>query len=1124
MNKLFLSLLFSISTLLSNAQQGKIDYIQNQNQWEPQIRFKANIPNGALFLTENKLVYSFYKNADLDRIHELKHQKKNVMNEKVHFHAYEVSFLNANPNPVLQPKKKKSEYHNYFIGSDKSKWAGNVPLFENIIYENIYDGIDLSFYSKGNSVKYDFIVKANSDPSIIKLNFKGVNPIVKSNGDLYIKSSVNEITELSPYAYQVIDGKKMQIECKFIIGNNNLSYSFPNGYQHNLDLIIDPILIFSTYSGGTGTTYGFSATYDTAGSLYAGGECFGVGWPSTTGSFQVPFGGGIDAGINKYTPIGNALIYSTYYGGSSSETPNNMVVNVNNELVVCGSTSSLNLPVTTGCYDNSLGGTKDIFVAHFNAAGSALIGATYVGGSGIDGQNIFSLSPNYGDGNRGEVYIDSNQNILCAVSTESSDFPTTAGCYQSTFGGIQDGCIFKLNPTCTSLLYGTYLGGSNEDACFAINVNHNHRIVVVGGTKSTNFPTSSGALHTSTLGGTDGFVTILDDALSTLIASSYLGTAAYDHAFKLQVDAGDNVYVCGQTAGVYPVTAGLYTNANGGIFIDKLDSSLMVSSASTVIGQNPASSSNLVPTAFLYDVCGNIYFSGFNAVTGLPLTTNAHQTTPGGFWICVLSNNMTSLFYATYMGAVGDHVDGGTSRFDPQGIIYQSVCTISPAQYNSPGCWSPSNQASSWDVASFKFDFEATGVHAAMGLSPLGNDSACVPAVMGFVNNSTNATSYLWDFGDGSPTTTATAPTYTYMTPGTYTVTLKAYNPLTCVTEDSAFTVVHIFQIQKPQVVVKDTTYCDPNVLLTLDASVTNINPNMTFHWEPSGGIISGGNTLHPVITPAAGNTFTLTVTDSIPGICKETSDGIVHLSYGDTTKFKVSPVDTTVCYGETVQLTAEGGTIYTWSPSALLSDPNAPVVSAQVFSLIVYSVKIEDAAGCKATRQVSVNIFPLTIADAGDDDIIKYGESIQLNASGGTNYNWNADATLSSTSIANPIASPLSQTNYIVTVRDHNGCYGKDSVTIYVSNGIVPNAFSPNGDGKNDLFKFIPSNQYVALKSLKVFNRWGQEVFATANATIGWNGMYKGKICDMGTYYYLLEYSIGAKNYTEKGDVTLLR
>ena len=1118
--KLLLISLFVSSTLF--AHDSGLSFIQNNHQWDESIAYKACLPGGALFLTNHSIRYSFYSLADLNVIHEHKHKRLNVLNEKVHFHAYEVNFEGANENPKIDGIDAYPEYQNYFLGNNPEHWAGHVPLYKKVQYRNLYPGIDLMMYSKETKFKYDFLVAAHQDPSKIKLVFKGVTPQLKANGDLQIQTSVNEITELAPYAYQLINGQEVPVTCHFSLKKNCLQYLFPDDYNHSYPLVIDPVLIFATYSGSLATTYGYSATYDQTGCLYAGGECFNTGWPVTLGAFQLTYGGSIDASINKYTAVGNALVYSTYFGGSGFDVPNNLVVNASNELIIFGTTISSNLPVTAGAYDVTANGSNDMYVAHFNNTGSGLIGATYVGGSGVDGSNSFWLSPNYGDENRGEVFIDAAQNIICTGSTTSTNFPVTAGCYQSALAGSQDGVVFKLNPTCTTLLLSTYIGGSQDDACFAVNVNSVGNIIVVGGTNSTNYPTTAGTLHTASQGGTDGFVSILNPGCTALIASTYLGTSDYDHAFKLQVDNADNVYVCGQTHGAYPVTAGLYSNPNACIFFDKLNPSLTASLASTRIGQNTASG-DLVPTAFLYDNCGNVYFSGFQASVGLPLTPNAFQVNQGGFWICVLELNMTNLLYATYMGSGGDHVDGGTSRFDPQGIIYQSVCTASTNQYNSAGAWSPTNQSGSWDVASFKFDFEATGVHAAIGLAAGSNDTMCAPAAMQFVNNSTGATTYTWDFGDGSPLVTTISPTHVYTNPGNYTVVLKAFNPLSCITEDSAYLNVHIISVQLPIIVVKDTTVCDNSSTILLNASVSNITTSMYIHWEPIAAIL--GSTTTPTITadPSISSTFTITVIDSVSPSCKQSAQAIIHVNKSDTSQFQVHPTDTTICKNDRITLTAMGGTTYAWWPNSNISDTSSAIVLVQVASPITYSVNIKDVSGCSVTRQVHINTYDVTV-DAGNEDVIRYGESIQLHASGSWAYLWSSDPSLSSLVIPDPIASPVITTQYYVTGSNAEGCTAVDSVLIHVANAIIPNAFSPNGDGINDVLHFKISDHHVALKSMRIFNRWGTEVFSSKDVNSGWDGRYKGKDCELGVYFYLIEYSIGSKSYVDKGDVTLIR
>jgi len=1116
----YLALLLAGSFSGLKAKEGVLTFVENRHQWDEKIRYRADLPGGAAFFTPEGFTYNYYSLDDIEKIHELKHEgKSNVENEKVDFHAYRVSFLGHNRDVKIGGNELQPFYHNYFLGNNPSKWAGNVPVFGGITYGNIYDGIDVKIYSAGPSLKYDFVVAPGADPSVIRLGFDGVKPTITRNGDLKIVTSVNTILEKAPYVYQMIGGKKVVVPSKYTLKDGVLGFEFPKGYNRALPLIIDPVLVFATYSGSTASTWGFSATYDASGHLYAGGEVFNVGWPVTTGAFQQTYGSGVDAGLNKYSPNGSSLVYSTYYGGNGMDLPNNMITTTAQELVVTGSTASGNLPVTAGCYDNTLGGGRDAYVAHFNAAGSALVGATYVGGSDEEAFNDWALSPNYGDPHRGDLYIDTAGNIIVAASTKSFDFPVTAGAIQSTYGGMQDGMVFKLDRNCTALLFSTFLGGTAEDACFALDWNANHEIVVVGGTRSNNFPVTAGSHLDTFQGQTDGFVAILNATGTTLLHSSFLGTDTFDHAFKVQVDRINNhVYVCGQSYGAYPISPGVYTNTGGNIFIQQLSGDLSTAMLSTIIGGNNGFS-GIVPTAFLYDVCGNIYFCGFQAGPNLPLTNNAYQTTQGGFWLCVLDPGMTSLNYATYMGGFGDHVDGGTSRFDPQGVVYHSVCTGGGFTATS-GSWSQNQQSSGWDVASFKFDFEATGVVAQAGLT--GKDSVCLGAPFIFTNNSVSAMSYHWDFGDNSPLDTATAPSHTYQNPGTYTVTLYAHRPNSCIPEDTAYLTVHVVQAEMPVIDVKDTVLCEPGII-TLTAPVTNYNGRMSFKWTPVNAITSSPDQQTITVNTNLSTSFTVTVTDSVGTVCKETAQGTINIIPRDVSIFQAFG-DTAICPGDSVRIWAVGGDFYHWTPWHRITDTSAASVIVAPDESKIYYVTISDTMGCEATREVAVVVHPDPYVDAGEDETIKYGERIYLHGTGSVVYEWTPDYRIAPADSPNPMVDPLETTTYYVTGTSAEGCKAYDSVTVKVTNVIIPTVFSPNGDGRNDFFHLIPSFPGVRLLDISVYNRWGQRVFHGNQVGDKWDGSFEGQPCDMGTYFFTIIYAIGKKQYSEIGNVTIVR
>ncbi len=960
------------------ADSPLLDYTENKGQWDKKIHYRTDIHGGHIELTSQSIRYLYFSKEDIDEVHHLKHEHpEEVYSHKVNCYAYELQFANANVQSKLSAAGKRSYYKNYFLGNDAKRWAGNVGVYESVLYENLYTGIDLKVYASGQLFKYDVVVKPGANPSVVRFNYKGVKPLLLADGSIQLNIGFAKVAEMAPYTYQLIGNQKVVVKSMYqLSADGSLSFVFPEGYDKNYELIIDPTLVFATYSGSTATTFGFSATYDLSGSLYAGGEVFSIGWPVSVGAFQVAYGGGVDCGINKYTPNGNALIYSTYYGGDLSDLPNNMVVNTNNELAMTGSTSSSNLPTTPGCFDPTSNGGTDAYVVRFNATGTAMLGSTYIGGNAADASNSLALSPNSGDANRGEIaYDDNGVDLLIAISTSSANFPVTPTAYQSTIGGGQDGVFFKMNGTCSTLLFSTYIGGSNNDAAFSLARKSNGNWVLAGGTSSNDFPTTAGAMTPTYQSATDAFVCEFNTNATSLIYSTYIGTTSYDHAFKVQVDAMDTVYVCGQTAGAtFPVSPGVYNNPNTTIFIMKLNPDLSNYALSTRIGQT----TNLVPTAFLKDVCGNIYFSGFQAGQGLPLTPNAHQSTQGGFWLCVLSGDFTQLIYATYMGVPGDHVDGGTSRFDPAGIVYQSVCTNSPAFYQTPGCHAPNNMAGSWDVASYKFDFEQTGPQASFDISP--NDSGCTPHPVVFTNNSIAGVSYFWDFGDGN-TDTSPSPTHTYTSQGVYTVMMVAYNPNGCITSDTSYTTITIVGTPDATFTTDVTLGCEDDTVSFLNNPVQP--GNTQFGWAfGDGNFAIMPDPTH--IYTTQGNYVVVCIATN--GFCADTFALPVNVLHPINAAFAINTPDS-VCIGQAITFNAGtsvpiGGLQFEWDMGNgfTTSSGTNPIFNYQYPLSGYYTVTltVTDTIGC--TDTYSMNIFvdiPGFASFTASDSVICLGDPV---------------------------------------------------------------------------------------------------------------------------------------------------
>lgn len=819
--------LFSAIYAGSAAKTGDLQFVANNGQWQPNIRFSTALYGGTLFLENNSFTYNFSNGSDLA---EFKHggNPEDLANFIYKTHAFRTTFQGANVNVQPQGESRFDNYYNFFQGNNPANWKGKVPAFGAVRYPELYPGTDLLVYSRSNSMKYDFIVQAGADINAIRLVYDGLDGMKVEDGNLILTTSINTIMELHPVAWQIIAGVKHPVLCNFILEDNVVSFSLPDGYNQNYDLTIDPAtLIFASYSGSTSDNWGYSATYDADGNLYGAGIAFANGYPITLGAFQTTWSAGAgsyvaDITISKFNPTGTTLIYSTYLGGTNEDLPYSLIVNNANELIVYGATGSNNFPITAGAYDASFnGGTaatvdfvlnfsngSDAYITKFSEDGSSLIGSTYLGGTGNDALNTAVTGYNYGDHARGEVIVDADNNICIASCTYSTNLPTTVGAFQASLGGQQDGFVARLNSNLTNLQWSSYIGGSGDDGAYSIKQMNGPDYVICGGTSSNNFPTSVGALNETYQGGsTDGFVTIISNTANTIVNSTYIGTNAYDQTFLIEVDDANAIFITGQTRGAYPVVGAVYEQPGSSQYITKLDSTLSTINFSTVFGSG-TSQVNISPTAFLVDNCQNIYVcgwggavnQGFNfetgSVSGMEVTPDAFQSTTDGsdFYLVVFSPNMESLLYATYFGGPisDEHVDGGTSRFDKQGVVYHAVCAGCGGSDDFPtteGVVSNTNNAPNCNLGVFKFALPAPSTIASFSADPT---SGCFPIDVSLDNNSTNAAGYIWDFGDGS-TSTAENPSHTYATPGTYIVSLVAIVDGDCGENDTTFTTIEVY-------------------------------------------------------------------------------------------------------------------------------------------------------------------------------------------------------------------------------------------------------------------------------------------------------------------------------------------
>lgn len=1050
--------LVSLSAWSHNHEPDKVDhghsytFVKNKKQWPDKIQYAADIPAGKVYLENDRLTYTF---GDMDAFHDRYFHGQEMPakpKEYIDCHAFEVKFLGSDGPESAEGFGKRTAYHNYYLGKDQSRWASKVPLFDGVYYTNIYPEVDFRMYGYGDALKYDFIVQPGGSHAAIRMDYNGHSGLSLKGEALKIRTSVNTLIEEKPYAYQEINGVETEVPCRFVLDTQNdiVSFEFPNGYDTNYPLIIDPTLIFSTYTGSSADNFGYTATYDQLGNLYAGGIVFGIGYPSTVGAYQVNFrgggsggawtmSGGIDVSISKFGAVGTTLLYATYLGGSDNEQPHSLVCNDQNDLYIYGTTYSNNFPTSSNAYDPTYNGSADMFVTRLSENGSNLMGSTYIGGSGLDGVNInatsfsaSSLKQNYGDDSRGDIATFANGACVVASCTQSNNFPATPGAVQTAFGGgTQDAVVFKFNPDLSTLVWATYSGGSANDAAYTVEIDQNNGVYFAGGTESNNYPTTVGALQGSNAGGIDGFISHLNSSANGFIKSTYIGTSAYDQVYFLELDNSDNVYVLGQTSGAWTVTAGVYSNPNSGQFVTKLNPLLNNIIYSTIVG-NGSGSPNISPTAFLVDVCEYVYISGWGGsvnsgfiggtTNGMPTTPNALQSTTDGsdLHIMVLRKDAVALDYATYMGGTlsAEHVDGGTSRFNKRAEIYQAVCAgcWSNSDFPTSNAYSTTNNSSGCNLAAFKIEFPLPGILA--DFTPDPDTGGCAPHTVNFINNSIGGVNFYWEFGDGF-WSVANSPTHTYTTPGTYTVMLVAIDPASCNQYDTTYQTINVYAPPAAST-IPDTIICDG------DGVNLNGSGGQTYQWSPATGL-SATNVANPFANPTTTTTYTLIAAN--PGGCFDTTDVTITVIPSPTA---TAGPDTSICPGDNVQLTGTGGGSYSWSPATGLNNPNIANPIASPTTNTTYTLTVTALNGCTDEATATINIYNVT-ANAGADVDLCEGESAQLNATGGTIYSWSPSTGLSNPNIANPVASPANTTTYVVTVQNAAGCPDTDTLVVNV-------------------------------------------------------------------------------------------
>jgi hypothetical protein len=661
-----------------------MSFEENFGQTADEVKFLARGGGYTLFLTGTEAVFVLARRSDAqteDR------QRERLISGDVAASASEVEpseppavlrmkLEGANPQPTVSGLNELEGKVNYFIGNDPEKWHTEIPTFGRVRYEEVYQGVGMVYYGNQRQLEYDFVVAPGADYKQIALKFEGADGVEldSGTGDLLLRVGDEVIRQHRPVVYQEVNGERRELESGYALkGAGRVEFAVGQ-YDASKPLVIDPVLAYSTYLGGSGLDQGNGIAVDSAGNAYVTGQTISTNFP-TAKAVQGTYAGLSEAFVTKLNANGSALLYSTYLGGTEDDLGRDIEVDSAGNAYVTGDTLSSNFP-TANAVQGTYTGSQDLFVTKLNATGSALLYSTYLGGSASDQVN--------------GIAVDSAGNACVTGFTPSTNFPT-ANAVQGTYaGGDGDAFVTKLNATGSAVLYSTYLGGSDSDGGGDIAVDSAGNVHVAGGTSSINFPTANAVQGTYAGGGGDAFVTKLNANGSALLYSTYLGGSDGDQGLGIAVDSAGNAYVTGVTASTdFPTANAVQGTYAGGAdaFVTKLNANGSAKLYSTYLGGSTFDAANGIAV----DSAGNAYITGVINSTDFP-TADAVQGTYGGgtrdAFVTKLSAIGSALLYSTYLG--GSEIDRGFGiAVDSAGNAYVTGTTFSTNFPVSPDSFQP---------------------------------------------------------------------------------------------------------------------------------------------------------------------------------------------------------------------------------------------------------------------------------------------------------------------------------------------------------------------------------------------------------------------------------------------------
>jgi hypothetical protein len=585
---------------------------------------------------------------------------------------------------------------NFFYGNDSEKWCTNVPNYAEVWFENLYDGIDLKYYTNKNGLKYDIIVHPGADPRQIRIRYKGTKGLkIDEFGNMIIKTQLHDITDGGLFIYQDHEVSRDPIKGRFVIHNKE-EYGFEilENYREQEVLVIDPNvrLEYSTFIGGNSWDGGTDIAVDLVGNAFVAGGTLSADFPITPGAYQGSINGNYDVFVLKLNQNGSSIIYSTFIGGSSQDTGHSIAINTIGEAFLTGITESVNFPFSPNAYDKTYHGYFDVFVLKLNSDGSMLNYSTYIGGSAAE-QGF-------------DIAVDKIGNAFVTGEANSSDFPTTTNAFNNSVIGSYDVFVLKLNHNGSSIIYSTFVGGINNDHGISIALDSTRNAFVTGFSSSSDFPTTLNGYNRIYQGDGDVFVVKLNHNGSNLNYSTFIGGSDHEQGLEIAIDSTGSALVTGWTnSSDLPVTPGCYDNIYNGIsdvFVFKLNiygSSLVYS---TFIGGDSWD----IGRGIAVDSLGNVFVTGYTMSSNFPTTSDAYNRSYNNLsdvFIFELDQNGSTILYSTYLGGSSNDL-AENIIVDAKGDIYIIGDSDSPDFPTTPGAYNRTNLGG-FDIFSFKFSF-----------------------------------------------------------------------------------------------------------------------------------------------------------------------------------------------------------------------------------------------------------------------------------------------------------------------------------------------------------------------------------------------------------------------------------